>query len=604
MSDSLAGLLLAIGATVFLLVLALMYFGQNKLNFTRSKIYRILFIIVIYLSVTGIFNTFFVMSGVNENFILVFRRLHWLSGPIVSIMGYYYFFVLVDEVEVDKLSKIFFYNKSMTIGTILFIIEMILFCFLKLLPINRNEILYYGSALSKSIVVFSSFCYNYPLIYLFSKRKKMLPRVKWAIITSIIFLDVIGLLQSNFPFLSLYALMSTIEIYILYYNIENPDLYVIDNYEQLKIDMKRIEKTKNIFLSNISSLPLEQLNISNIIDQNNKIDVSNSKNVINKSLKLNNDIVNKINNIINLSNCELGTNIDEKENYSIIEVVNQIINDVKDDLNDKDLKLSVEIEGNIPRLLKGNKNKIYESLLLIINNAIKDTVVGKIIISLAFISNDDKLVISVIDSSDGFDVTSVLNEPENGVYDDTYNFNLIVANKYVNSMNGNLIITSDKLVGSKYMITLNQEVIDSSSYADASKEIVKVSTIDYKDCSGKNVLIVDDNASNANITKKILSKYNFNVEIVNDAQNCLYNIKLGKNYDLIFTDDMMGDMSGVELLKTFKGLEGYSIPPVIVLTANRLPNIEKYYADSGFHGYLEKPINAKELDEIVNVFIK
>ena len=66
----------------------------------------------------------------------------------------------------------------------------------------------------------------------------------------------------------------------------------------------------------------------------------------------------------------------------------------------------------------------------------------------------------------------------------------------------------------------------------------------------------------------------------------------------------MHGMSGVELLKVLKGLQGYSIPPVIMLTANAINGVREMYLKEGFDEYLSKPVSVNELDKVINVFLR
>ena len=71
------------------------------------------------------------------------------------------------------------------------------------------------------------------------------------------------------------------------------------------------------------------------------------------------------------------------------------------------------------------------------------------------------------------------------------------------------------------------------------------------------------------------------------------------NYDLIFLDHMMPGMDGVATLKALKS-SGYSIPPIIALTANSYSGIKEKYLDEGFDDYLGKPINYKDLNKLMH----
>ena len=113
-----------------------------------------------------------------------------------------------------------------------------------------------------------------------------------------------------------------------------------------------------------------------------------------------------------------------------------------------------------------------------------------------------------------------------------------------------------------------------------------------------------DDELNQRVTKRLLGAYNIEVETISNPEECIYKIKAGEQYDLIFLDHIMHNMSGVELLKVLKGLPGYKIPPVVMLTANAITGVREQYLKEGFDEYLSKPIDINELDKVVNVFLK
>ena len=67
----------------------------------------------------------------------------------------------------------------------------------------------------------------------------------------------------------------------------------------------------------------------------------------------------------------------------------------------------------------------------------------------------------------------------------------------------------------------------------------------------------------------------------------------------------MEKMDGEKALKVLKYLnKAFEIPPIIAFTANVVGNSRDEYLKKGFDEYLAKPIDIKELDRIVNLFLK
>lgn len=118
----------------------------------------------------------------------------------------------------------------------------------------------------------------------------------------------------------------------------------------------------------------------------------------------------------------------------------------------------------------------------------------------------------------------------------------------------------------------------------------------------KTVLVVDDNKINIKIAEKLLSHYDFLV--IDSALSGKETIeKVRKNnYDLVFMDIMMPEMDGVETLHKLRDL-GYE-KPVVTLTADAVEGSREKYLSEGFSEYLSKPVNTKDMDYIINKYIK
>ena len=120
-----------------------------------------------------------------------------------------------------------------------------------------------------------------------------------------------------------------------------------------------------------------------------------------------------------------------------------------------------------------------------------------------------------------------------------------------------------------------------------------------KSYTNKRVLIVDDNKVNIMIAINFLKPYNFIVESCLSGMECLNLINSGKKYDLIFADIMMPDMDGVELLNKLKQIPNFNTK-VVALTADAVDGAKEKYLNSGFDGYISKPIDKSVLNSIID----
>lgn len=143
-----------------------------------------------------------------------------------------------------------------------------------------------------------------------------------------------------------------------------------------------------------------------------------------------------------------------------------------------------------------------------------------------------------------------------------------------------------------YLIKNNEDV----DYKTSNNEIV------YKDYTGKQILLVDDNEINNKIASNAMKEYNFTIDYALSGKECLERVK-EKKYDLIFMDYMMPEMDGIETLKHLKEIENFDTP-VVTLTADAGEKSREKFLSAGFDEYIAKPINKKVLNDVINKLIK
>ena len=107
----------------------------------------------------------------------------------------------------------------------------------------------------------------------------------------------------------------------------------------------------------------------------------------------------------------------------------------------------------------------------------------------------------------------------------------------------------------------------------------------------KRILVVDDDAMNMMLTKRILEKQ-YNVLLAESGKEALNKMK-GEKIDLILLDIAMPGMNGIE---TFERMKEISVDiPVIFLTASGYEDDVRNAIRLGAVNYLKKPFFPQEL---------
>jgi two-component system cell cycle response regulator DivK len=110
------------------------------------------------------------------------------------------------------------------------------------------------------------------------------------------------------------------------------------------------------------------------------------------------------------------------------------------------------------------------------------------------------------------------------------------------------------------------------------------------------VLIVDDNERNAKLTRDVLELAGIRTL---SAATALEGLALARAHlpDLVLMDLRLPDLDGGEATRRLAADETTARIPVVALSALPLEEAEPWFREAGFAGYIEKPIDVRELPE-------
>jgi two-component system, chemotaxis family, chemotaxis protein CheY len=117
---------------------------------------------------------------------------------------------------------------------------------------------------------------------------------------------------------------------------------------------------------------------------------------------------------------------------------------------------------------------------------------------------------------------------------------------------------------------------------------------------GMKVLVVDDFATMRKIIKNVLKQ--INLEDVVEAESGKHALAVLKNdaVDLIISDWIMPEMTGIEFLKACKGDDAYKGIPFIMVTAEAQKDNIMEAIKSGVDNYIVKPFTPDKLKDAID----
>ena len=610
--------LCSIGGLVFLILLIVVYSIRTSQTGILNKSFRnclLTLAVVIISEVTAVV----ILSQFPQKPLLgeIFARIN-LIATIVWTMSVPACLVTLSEADkVPNAAAYFKTRKPLKIGILAtyFVIIIISFFFKFEYIVQNGKAYMYGPAEYYLYFVgaFTAII-SFVIVVL---NKKVLPDVKAApIIIGIIATTLSMIFQRIFPFDLILTGSFVVDMYMIYFMFENPDLYLIREFDIAKKKAEDSNKAKTDFLSNMSHEIRTPMNaimgFSESILSEQSFDPEQAKKDVNHIYSAGTNLLEIINNILDISKIESGEEkIDSKE-YTLRSIIMELKSIIDARLDSSKVRFITNIDSNMPSSYYGDKTKLFQILLNILSNSAKYTEYGKITLTVTCDKSYDKATLHFKISDTGYGIKK---EDFDKIFEkfsrldiatkkeiEGTGLGLVITKRLVNLLGGKIWFKSDYGVGTTFYVDLTQKIADDAAFGDLNSAEPKEIDKEFIDCSEYKVLLVDDNKLNLKVAEKLLGKYKFNIESITNGKQCINNVKKGEKYDIIFLDHMMPEMDGIQTLHILKKLDGYELPPIVALTANAITGMKEMYLSEGFDDYVSKPINVNELDKLINKY--
>jgi PAS domain S-box-containing protein len=372
------------------------------------------------------------------------------------------------------------------------------------------------------------------------------------------------------------------------------------------------DRLKSAFLANISHELRTPLNaiigFSNIMADNSRDTetVTNSNIIYKSGLHL----LSLVEDIFDTAMIETGQIkiINEKTDINaILQEVNDIIKGeiLKENKQNVELILNIkQIPGN--RHIITDSRKLKQVLINLLRNSLKFTDKGFIEFGVSE-TNDNKNFVKFFVKDTGIGIDKKNHEIIFNTFrqiDDAHTrrfsgmgIGLSISKKLVEKLGGKIWVESEKGAGSVFCFT-----IPDSSDLNRQNNLASNDEVEIKnDFNKKTILVTEDEESNYNLLKILLTRLNINVLW---AKNGIEAVDLCKNHpeiDLVLMDVKLPLMSGYDstvLIKEFR-----PELPIIAQTAYATSIDKENAIKSGCNDYLSKPIQKKLLYEILNKYL-
>ncbi|KAA0549971.1 response regulator [Bacillus sp. BGMRC 2118] len=245
--------------------------------------------------------------------------------------------------------------------------------------------------------------------------------------------------------------------------------------------------------------------------------------------------------------------------------------------------------------------RLKQVLLNLFDNAIKYNYEnGEVEVSCQLENNE--ITIHIRDSGIGFSPTEgqKIFEPfyrVEGTTTEGSGIGLTLVKQFVHLMGGEIDVSSHVGSGSDFWFTL---LLPSIPIGELPQSIPSQNFVNTNELLLKSkILYIEDNESNIKLVENIFkSKLSYNLMIAKTGEAGI-EIARNEEVDLILLDIHLPDLHGLEVLKLIRAIDKTKNTPVIAISANAMPEDIKQALNAGFDRYLKKPINIKEMLEVV-----
>ncbi len=305
-----------------------------------------------------------------------------------------------------------------------------------------------------------------------------------------------------------------------------------------------------------------------------------------------------INDVLDFSKMEADKLELEHSGFDLHRLLSQSIELLHHQVRQKNLELCLELEPGLPKYVSGDPDRLRQILINLVNNAIKFTQSGSIVVRASVLSSDDEsfgFCCSVEDTGVGiaqeiqtslFDEFTMADQSYSRQHKGT-GLGLAICKRLATLMRGSISCKSQPGKGSIFTFHIPLGLAQED---DCDTEIT---IIDYSSLPSPStrILLAEDNPANQMVIKNILEFAGLKVDIVGNGSEAVEAVR-NIPYDIILMDISMPQMDGISATREIRSFpDAMANVPIIALTAHALSGDKECFLEAGMNDYLSKPID-------------
>lgn len=265
----------------------------------------------------------------------------------------------------------------------------------------------------------------------------------------------------------------------------------------------------------------------------------------------------------------------------------------------KGLMLATDIAPDVPGQVMGDALRLKQVLTNLVSNAVKFTETGSVTLRVARAGSGYRF--EVADTGIGFtddQRATIFERFQQADGSITRRFGgtglgLAISRQLVAAMGGELECQGRPGEGAAFWFTLPLREAEEPALASEANDDAGVGMC--------RALVVDDNPTNRRVAELLLTSVGAEVRSVEDGEQAV-DAFLHERFDVILMDMMMPVMDGIAATQAIRRIEADQRrvhTPIVMLTANTLPDHVVASLDAGADAHLAKPVSASALFDLL-----
>lgn len=327
-----------------------------------------------------------------------------------------------------------------------------------------------------------------------------------------------------------------------------------------------------------------------------------------------------INDILDISKLEAGKYKIKEEIFDIKQAVEETVAAQVPIATNKGLQLDCSFSNNIPKLVKGDGQRIQQVLNCLLSNAIKFTADGSVRVKITSMDMGDsdkvKIRMAVADTGIGISEANMsklfirfsqVDSSDTRRYGGS-GLGLVITKQIVELMGGEIQVQSKEDIGSTFIVEVPMKIVKPAD--DAVDEFLKKeespAVFSINAHSKARILVAEDEPVNQQVIGKLLGMAGFSYDIADNGKKAVELFKQ-KVYDAALFDVQMPVMDGIAATQEIREIElkeKRKRLPIIAVTARAMFGDKERILENKLDDYIAKPYNLNDVVETLNKYIE